>query len=48
VGELGTLEQDLDDRIRELEEETFEPDKTPYEGVQTESREFIRKLGGDL
>jgi hypothetical protein len=48
VGELETLEEDLDYRIRELEEETFEPDKTPYEGVQTESREFIRKLGGDL
>lgn len=48
VDEMETLEQDLDYRIQELEEEKFEPDKTPYEGVQTESQELMRKFGGDL
>ncbi|WP_336330830.1 hypothetical protein [Haloarcula sp. CGMCC 1.2071] len=48
VDELETLEQDLDSRIHELEKETFEPDKTPYEEVQTESQELISKFGGGL
>ena len=48
VDELETLEQDLGYRIQELEEETFEPDKTPYEGVQSESQELIRKFGGGI
>ena len=48
VDELDKLEEDLNNRIQKLEEETFVPDKTPYDDVRTESEKLIRTLGGDL
>lgn len=48
VEELDSIETDLGYRIEELEEETFDPDKTPYEDVQTECEEFALELGGDF
>jgi hypothetical protein len=48
VEELETLEQDIDRRIQELERETFNPDRTPYEGVKTESERLVNKLEGDF
>ncbi|ELZ41478.1 hypothetical protein C463_12382 [Halorubrum californiense DSM 19288] len=48
VDELDTVEQDLKNTIKELEEEAFDPDKTPYEGVRTESQKLVSELGEDL
>ena len=48
VDELETVERDLGYRIQELEDETFEPDKTPYHAVQTQCEGLAENLGGDL
>ncbi len=48
VEELDTVEQDLKNTIEELEEEAFDPDQTPYEGVRTESQKLVNELGEDL
>ncbi len=48
VDELSTVEKDLQFRVNELEEETFDPDKTPYDGVVAESEKLADEFGGGL
>ena len=48
VDELDDVEEDLDHRIEELEEETFDPDKEPYQKVRSQSQALTSEFGSNI